>query len=54
MMGWTAPDGIECARMVSVNNTRQKEPSAMKTIMIGLDIAKNVFQVHGIDEPATW
>jgi transposase len=22
----------------------------MKTIMIGLDIAKTVFQVHGIDE----
>jgi hypothetical protein len=50
MMGWTAPDGIVCARMVSVNHTRQKEPSAMKTIMIGLDLAKTVFQVHGIDE----
>jgi transposase len=36
--------------MVDVSNTKQREPSAMKTIMIGLDLAKNVFQVHGVDE----
>jgi transposase len=31
------------------DSRQQKEPSAMNTIMIGLDLAKNVFQGHGID-----
>src|SRR3972149_5994440 len=50
MMGWTAPERHRCARLVVINHTRQREPSAMKTIMIGVDLAKNVFQVHGVDE----
>jgi transposase len=32
------------------DNNQAEEPPAMKTIMIGLDLAKNVFQVHGIGE----
>jgi transposase len=34
---------------VDVDN-QAEEPPAMKAIMIGLDLAKNVFQVHGIGE----
>jgi transposase len=48
-MGWTAPERHRCARVMgSVTNTR-KEPSAMQVSTIGLDLAKQVFQVHGVD-----
>src|SRR3954453_9908323 len=33
-----------------VSRTRQREPSMTKISTIGLDLAKNVFQVHGVDE----
>lgn len=49
LMGWTAPDGIkECQTGVVSNQAR--EPSVQKASTIGLDLAKNVFQVHGADE----
>jgi transposase len=50
MMGWTAPDGIIVPdwRGDDVDSTA-KEPSMGEISMIGLDIAKNVFQVHGVD-----
>src|SRR6202008_2487940 len=32
-----------------VESTRQREPSMRKISTIGLDLAKNVFQIHGID-----
>jgi transposase len=32
-----------------VINHEQEEPSAVKVRTVGLDLAKNVFQVHGID-----
>ena len=35
--------------MVVAINHEQEEPSSMKITTIGLDLAKNVFQVHGID-----
>ncbi len=35
--------------MVVIDNHEQEEPTAMKITTIGLDLAKNVFQVHGID-----
>ena len=35
--------------MVVVINHDQDELSAMKVTTVGLDLAKNVFQVHGID-----
>ncbi len=34
--------------MVVINH-EQEELSAMKVTTVGLDLAKNVFQVHGID-----
>jgi hypothetical protein len=37
------------AKLVAVRQTRAKEPSAMEITMIGLDLAKRVFQVHGND-----
>jgi transposase len=38
--------------VVSIENHEQEEPSVMKITTVGLDLAKNVFQVHGIDERA--
>src|SRR5258708_32133947 len=32
-----------------VDSTRRREPSMGEISMIGLDLAKNVFQVHGVD-----
>ena len=48
MLGWTAPDGIECARVV-VEDLKQREPSVTKIIRIGIDTSKSVFQLHGVD-----
>jgi transposase len=50
-MGWMAPaPGIAmCQSVVSIKDHEQKEPSAMNVTTVGLDLAKNVFQVHGID-----
>jgi transposase len=36
--------------VVVINNHEQEEPSTMKVSTVGLDLAKNVFQVHAIDE----
>ena len=49
VMGWTAPDGIIGAKLVVSIRNQQRGPSVAKISMIGLDLAKNVFQVHGID-----
>ncbi len=38
------------AKVVVVINHEQEELSAMKITTVGLDLAKNVFQVHGIDD----
>jgi hypothetical protein len=48
-MGWTAPDGIIRAKLVVSIRNQQRGPSMAKISMIGLDLAKNVFQIHGID-----
>src|SRR6266849_10311675 len=47
-MGWTAPYGIACARMWFVEN-HETGAVPMQVTTIGLDVAKNVFQVHGVD-----
>ena len=44
--GWTAPDGICCAKLAGAENPARR-PSLMNAITIELDIAKCVFQVHG-------
>ena len=51
-MVWMAPaPGIAmCRSVVSIKDHEQKEPSAMNVSIIGLDLAKNVFQVHAIDD----
>ena len=47
-MVWTAPYGIECARMrLSISHTR--EPSVNQIIRIGMDTSKHIFQLHGVD-----
>jgi transposase len=44
-----ASRGIVCAKVECCDNPRG-ETSKMQVTTIGLDIAKNVFQVHGVDE----
>jgi transposase len=47
-MEWTAPYGIECARMrLLISQTR--EPSVKQIIRIGMDTSKHIFQLHGVD-----
>src|SRR5271169_6570088 len=49
-MRWMAPaTGIEVPRCEGCQAFTSKEPSVMKITTIGLDLAKNIFQVHGID-----
>src|SRR5436190_19498552 len=48
-MGWTAPERHRCARLVMLSRIRQRGPSMTKISTIGLDLAKNVFQLHGVD-----
>jgi transposase len=47
-MGWTAPNGIDVSQCGSLEPAKQ-EPSMMSITMIGLDTAKSVFQVHGVN-----
>jgi transposase len=46
LMRWTTPERHRCAKLLAVKGWSRKEPSTDVTA-IGLDIAKNVFQVHG-------
>ena len=51
--GMDAPgqSGIECARVESARPTTMNEGSVQnETTTIGIDLAKNVLQVHGVDE----
>jgi transposase len=50
-MGWMAPaHGIRVPKLWKrSSNHEPKEPSAMEITTIGLDLAKNVFQVHAIN-----
>src|SRR5258707_4104084 len=47
-MVWTAPYGIECARM-RLSETHSWEPSVKQIIRIGMDTSKHFFQLHGVD-----
>ena len=53
MMGWMAPLRHRGARLVFSNNHQEKEPSMSEITTIGLDLAKHVFQVHGVDAHGT-
>src|SRR5258708_5366946 len=48
VMGWTAPYGIECARM-RLLKSQTREPSVNQIIRIGMDTSKHIFQLHGVD-----
>ena len=48
MMVWTAPYGINCARM-RLLRSQTREPSVGQIIRIGMDTSKYIFQVHGVD-----
>jgi transposase len=47
-MVWTAPYGIDCARM-RLLRSQTREPSVNQIIRIGMDTSKHFFQLHGVD-----
>ena len=57
-MGWTPPHlyGIRSARLGLMNPVNGKKEAKMKIMRVGVDLAKNVFHVHGVDraEKPVW
>jgi transposase len=49
MMGWMASERHLGASMVVDETYHQREPSMSEVATIGLDLAKHVFQVRGVD-----
>src|SRR5262249_24442892 len=49
MMGWGAPLRPLSGKRLSDRNSSEWEPSMGEVTTIGLDLAKHVFQVHGVD-----
>src|SRR5262249_34632637 len=49
MMGWMAPLRHLSAKLLSDRIGSEWEPSMGEVTTIGLDLAKHVFQVHGVD-----
>src|SRR5262249_16902324 len=49
VMGWMAPLRHLSAKLLSDRNSTKWEPSMGEVTTIGLDLAKHVFQVHGVD-----
>src|SRR5206468_271533 len=47
--GWLLLPASECQSVELSSNHEPKEPSAMEITTVGLDQAKKVFQVHGIN-----
>src|SRR6476620_10335879 len=52
-MGWMAPLRHRGAKLVLLENHQEREPSMSEITTIGLDLAKHVFQVHGVDAQGT-
>src|SRR5258708_37629736 len=48
VMVWTAPYGIDCARM-RLLRSQTREPSVDQITRIGMDTSKHIFQLHGVD-----
>ncbi len=46
-MGWTPPHGIALCQGSGVETLRRRRHPMTKAITIGIDIAKNVFHLHG-------
>jgi hypothetical protein len=57
-MGWTPPhlNGIDVPDWKRHRPVNREKESTMKLIRVGVDLAKSVFQVHGVDrsEKAVW
>jgi transposase len=53
LLGWMAPLRHRRANLVFLANHQEREPSMSEITTIGLDLAKHVFQVHGIDAEGT-
>jgi len=53
MMGWMAPLRHLGAKMLVVESPADGEPSMSEIRTIGLDLAKHIFQVHGVDAEGT-
>ena len=53
MMGWMAPLRHLSAKLLCNRISSKREPSMGEITTIGLDLAKHVFQVHGIDADGT-
>ena len=49
MMGWMAPLRHLSAKLLSDRISSEWEPSMGEVTTIGLDLAKHVFQAHGVD-----
>lgn len=49
MMGWMAPLRHLSAKMLGIESPADGEPSMSEITTVGLDLAKHVFQVHGVD-----
>src|SRR5262249_33741957 len=49
MMGWMAPLRHLSAKLLSDRISSEREPSMGEITTIGFDLAKHVFQVHGVD-----
>ena len=47
LMGWMAPERHRCAKLGM--QLQRRGPSMTQVTTIGLDLAKRVFQVHGVD-----
>src|SRR5262252_6800021 len=53
MMGWMAPLRHLGAKMLVTESPADGEPSMSEIRTIGLDLAKHIFQVHGVDAEGT-
>src|SRR5258705_12087692 len=51
--GVDGPSRLQSAKMVVVEDHKEREPSMNEITTVGLDLAKNVFQVHGVDAEGT-
>jgi hypothetical protein len=49
MMGWMAPLRHLSAKLLSDRISSEWEPSMGEVTTIGLDLAKHVFQAHGVE-----
>ena len=51
-MGWTPPpvNGIDVPEWKCHRPLEQEGASAMKITTVGVDLAKNIFQIHGVNE----